>query len=87
MLLRPIVRPSQAVLETLRPKRGDVVIFEGTRHTVVDAGLKYLKVVAVGSNAPGLIRIDQCYKEMPPVQQEPQHLENLDERNNEEFED
>lgn len=86
MFLRPVQRPSQATLESLRPKQGDTVIFEGSEYLVLSAGLKYLKVVAVGTGSPGLVRVEDCYKVVPKEPGEPQHLENLDTRE-EEFED
>jgi hypothetical protein len=75
----PYVDPNDR--EKLRPKSGDVVIYEGTLYVVNQVGMKYVDMhLKSNPRITGFAKLTQVSKYFAPDEEEPEQLKNLIDR-------
>ena len=78
MRLAPIPYTDPADREKLRPKAGEVVLFEGVKYVVEQVGLKYVNMALESDpRIKGVAKMTQVYKYFPPEPDDEPPLKNL----------
>lgn len=81
MWLAPVPYIDPADREKMRPKEGDVVIYEGIKYVVEQVGMKYLNLHLLDNpRVKGMAKMNQVYKYYEPGPDTEEPLKNLIER-------